>query len=227
MLSSALKDLTTPGMAQLGLLFEVVADIRRLDRPGTSDAAFRSGVRSAIAERLPPVPDIAWPPVRLAPGADAADAAAAIAALLARHAGPATPLLARLAGGPVAVETAAAAHRALTAGEAALLDARHGTRAYEREGEMTAGELAVAQTRLVLIPDRLPAAAWEQIQDGQPAGDALGPYGMRRIDRKTCLSRAAALVDASAVLCLGDVLIGTAAEHITPGFCGHVAAMAG
>ena len=47
MQTTALKDLTTPGMAQLGLLFEVIADIRRLDRPGVNDAAFRSGVRSA------------------------------------------------------------------------------------------------------------------------------------------------------------------------------------
>ena len=55
MQTTTLRDLTTPGMAQLGLFWEVIADIRRLDRPGTNNESFRWGVRSAIAERLPPV----------------------------------------------------------------------------------------------------------------------------------------------------------------------------
>lgn len=224
--TAALKDLTTPGMAQLGLLFEVIADIRRLDRPGTNDAAFRSGVRSAIAERLPPADGGHWPSYRLASGATPADAAEMIAAALLRNTGPATALLSQLAGEPIAVTVTRAAHRAVTPAETTLLTARPGTRAYEREGTMTAGDLAVAATRLLLIPARLPRDAWEAIQDGQAAGDALSPYGMRRTARKASASRPAATAAASAVLSIGDTAIGTAAEHITPQLCEHVAAVA-
>ncbi|MFZ0227617.1 MAG: hypothetical protein WAL41_11860 [Mycobacterium sp.] len=214
-------------MAQLGLLYEVISDIRRLDRCGTNDASFRWGVRSAIAERLPPVNGSAdWPSYRLIPGSTAGDAADMIATALLRNAGPATALLARLAGAPVTVEVTCAAHRALTPGEAALFGAGHGTRAYEREGVMTAGDLAVAATRLVLIPERLPGVAWGAIQEGQPAGEALGPYGMHRVDRKICLSRVDATVDASASLTLGDTLIGLAEERVTRELCEHAAAMA-
>src|SRR5208282_109167 len=170
MQGSALKDLTTPGLAQLGLLFEVIADIRRLDRPGTNDAAFRSGVRSAIAERLPPLAGMDWPPCRLAPGSTAADAAGMLAAVMLRNAGPATALLTRLARAPVTITVTRAAHRELTPGEAALFGARGGTRAYEREGALTAGDLTVAATRLVLVPERLPGEAWAAILAGEPAG---------------------------------------------------------
>ena len=90
---------------------------------------------------------------------------------------------------------------------------------------MTAGDLAVARTCLVLIPERLPGVAWGAIQEGQPAGEALAPYGMRRGRRKVCLSRADATVDASAVLTLGDLPIGTAEEHITAAFCRHVVSL--
>jgi len=225
MQGSALKDLTTPGLAQLGLLFEVIADIRRLDRPGTNDAAFRSGVRSAIAERLPPLAGLDWPPCRLAPGSTPADAAGMIAAVMLRNAGPATALLARLARAPVAVEVTRAAHRKLSDGEAALFGARPGTRAYEREGAMTAGALTVATTRLIVIPERLPGEARAAILAGEPAGAALGPYGMHRVDRKVSLSRPAALVDASAVLSLGDQMVGSAEEHVSRQFCEHVAAV--
>ena len=227
MQTTTLKDLTTPGLAQLGLLYEVISDIRRLDRCGTNNEAFRWGVRSAIAERLPPLdgsPD--WPSYRLAPDSTAGDAADMIACALLRSAGPATVLLSRLAGAPVAVEVTRAAHRALSDGEAALLGARADTRAYEREGVMTAGALDVAATRLVLIPERLPGVAWGAIQEGCPAGVALGPYGLHRIDRHVCLSRVDATVDSTAVLSLGDTAIGTAEEHVTERFCEHVAARA-
>ena len=224
MQTTALKDLTTPGLAQLGLFWEVIADIKRADRPGTSNEAFRSAVRSAIAERLPPL-DGDWQLPRLAPGSTAADAAGMIAAVMLSNAGPATILLARLARAPITVEVTRAAHRALTPGEAALFAARAGVRAYEREGTMTAGEVTVAATRLVLIPERLPGVAWGAIQDGQPAGAALGPFGMHRIDRKVRLSRLDATVDASAVLVLGDTAIGTAEEHVTAQMCAHAAAV--
>jgi len=224
MQTSTLKDLTTPGMAQLGLFFGVIADIRRLDRPGTNDAAFRSGVRSAIAERLPPLPDSSvWPLVRLAPGSTPADAAFAVSAVLLRNSGPVTPLFARLAREDIAITVTSAAHRAVTEDEAVTLKAGPGARVYEREGAMTAGTLTVAATRLVLIPERLPGVAWGAIQAGEPAGAVLGPYGMHRTDRKAFLSRPDATVDASAVLSLGDMPIGAAEEHVTTGFCRHVA----
>jgi len=226
MQSSALKDLITPGMAQIGLFFEVIADIRRLDRPGTNDAAFRSGVRSAIAERLPPLPDSAvWPLVRLAPGSTPADAAFAVCVVLARNSGPVTPLFARLAREDITIMVTSSAHREVTADEAGTLKATPGTRAYEREGVMTAGSLTVATTRLVLIPERLPGVAWAAIQAGEPAGAVLGPYGMHRTDRKAFLSRADATVDASAVLSLGDQMTGTAEELVTAEFCRHVVAL--
>jgi len=211
-------------MAQLGLLFEVIADIRRLDRLGTNDAAFRSGVRSAIAERLPPVPPD-WRAPRLAPGSTAADAAGVIAAALLRNAGPATTLLAQIAREDITITVTRAARRALTPAEAAVLGAGEGTRAYEREGLMTAGDVLVAGTRLVLIPARIPAVAWEAIQAGQGAGEVLGPYGMHRADRHVSLSRPAATVDASAVLSVGDQAVGMSEEHIPATFCRYVASV--
>ena len=213
MQTTALKDLTTPGMAQLGLLFEVIADIRRLDRPGVNDAAFRSGVRSAIAERLPPLPDsAAWPLAGLAPGSTAADVAFAVSAVLLRNSGPVTPLFTQLARRPVTIEASPFTE--------AEFD---GTAACQRSGTMTAGTLTVAATRLVLIPERLPGVAWGAIQAGEPAGAALGPYGMHRTSRKVRVSRADATVDASAVLSLGDTPVGTAEERVTGAFCSHVA----
>ena len=211
--SIALKDLTTPGMAQLGLFFEVIADIRRLDRVGTNDAAFRSGVRSAIAERLPLAPDsAAWPLAGLAPGSTAADVAFAVSAVLLRNSGPVTPLFTRLARRPVTIETSPFTE--------AEFD---GTAACQRSGTMTTGSLTVAATRLVLIPERLPDVAWGAIQAGEPAGAVLGPYGMHRIDRKAFPSRADATVDISAVLALGDMPVGMAEERVTRQFCEHVA----
>lgn len=224
MQSSALRDLTTPDMAYLGLLHEVIADIRYLDRPGTSDEAFRSGVRHAIDERIPPGPGpLDWPPARLAPGSTPADAAGLISGILAWHSGPATLVLGRLAGAPVAIEVTRAAHRELSAAEAATLKAGPGTRVYERDGRMAAGSVLVARTRLLLIRARIPGGAWEAIQEGQPAGEVLAPYGMRRGRRKVSLSRSAATVDASAVLSLGDLPIGMAEERVTRSFCEHVA----
>jgi hypothetical protein len=40
-----------------------------------------------------------------------------------------------------------------------------------------------------------------------------------------CLSRADATVDASAVLSLGDLPVGTAEEHVTEQFCRHVVSL--
>jgi hypothetical protein len=226
MQTTVLKDLTTPDMAQLGLLYEVIADIRRLDRPGTNDEAFRSGVRQHLAERLAMFTEpLDWPPARLEPGDTAADAAGMISGLLMWHDGPATPVFAQLAQAPVTITVTRATHRGLTPGEATTLEAESGTRAYEREGNMTAGEVLVARIRLILIPGRIPGVAWGAIQAGQPAGEALEPYKMRRDRRKVSLSRAAATVDASARMLIG-VPVGMAEEHVSERFCRHVALLA-
>lgn len=222
---SVLSALATPDLVYLGLLAGVIEDIRHLDRDDLPDAAFRSGVLRAIDERLPPdVGPLDWPPARLAPGSTAADAAGMISGLLGWHEGPATALLSQLAGAPVTIEVTGACHRDLADDEAGVLKAEPGTRAYERTGIMTAGTLTVARTRLVLVPSRLPGEAWAAIQEGQPAGEALESYGMRRDRRRVCLSRLEATVDASAVLYVGRP-VGLAEEHVTEGFARHVASV--
>jgi len=226
---NALDALATPDLAHLGLLAEVIADIRTLDRDGLPDAAFRSGVRSAIDERLPPAPgDLDdWPPGYLLPGSTPADAAGLVGGLLAWNSGPAARLLSGLSGCPVTIGVDRCACRRLTADEATALDADPAARAYEREGTMTAAGITVARTRLLLLQDRIPIAAWEDILAGGVAGDVLAPYGMSRGRRRAVVSRADAAVDASAVLKLGSLRVGSAWEHIPAAFCEHLARMAG
>ena len=227
-MDSALKSLTTSDLVTMFAMWDALADIDRLlSEEGLPDSAVRSGVRHILQDRLPPLSvALDWPPARLAPGSTPADAAGMISGLLGWHEGPATGLLSQLAGSPVTIEVTGACHRDLTDGEAGVLKAEPGTRAYEREGLMTAGTLAVASTRLVLVPSRLPGEAWAAIQAGQPAGEALQPYGMRRDRRRVCLSRLDATVDASAVLHAGRA-VGMAGERVTREFCAHVAALAG
>lgn len=229
MRSSALTAPAPPDVTWLGLLHEVVADIRRLDSPGTNDAAFRSGTLHAIAQRLPPPPmPLDWVPSRLAPGATGADAAGMIYGHLAWHPGSATALFTRLTRPvPITITVICAAHRPLDEEEAGDLHAEAGARAYDRESEMTAGGVTVAWTRLILVRDRIPPAAWEAIQGGQPAGAVLAPYGMRRTRRDATLDRDTPAVAAAADLMLGDLPVGTAAEYVTPEFCEHAARLAG
>jgi hypothetical protein len=224
----ALKALATPDLVHLGLLHEVIADIRYLDQPGLPDAAYRSGVRHAIEERLPPPPGplAYWPAGHLTPGSAPADAAGMIQGLLAWNEGPATRVLSGLAGGPVALEIDRAATRRLTAGEAGELAADEGARCYERDGTMTAAGMVIARTRLLIVQSRVPAAALEAILAGKPAGEALEPYGMTRDRRKAAVNRTGATVDASAVLKLGSQRVGVAEEYVTRAFCEHLAAMA-
>jgi hypothetical protein len=226
---NALSALVTPDLAQLGLLYEVISDIRYLDQPGLPDAAYRSGVRHAIEERLPPPPVSLddWPTGRLPPGSTAADAAGLIYGHLRWCAGPATRVLSEVARAPVTIEVARCATRRLAPGEARCLDADEGAWCYEREGFMTAGTVTVAQVRLLLIQNRIPGDAWESVLSGKPAGEVLEPYGMTRDRRQAEMSRADATVDASAVLKLGALPVGVAEEHVGRGFCEHVAAMAG
>lgn len=223
---TTLKSLNTSDLVTMFAMWDALTDISELlNHEGLPDAAVRSGVRHILEDRLPPLSvALDWPPARLAPGSTAADAAGMISGLLGWHEGPATALFTQLAGAPVSIEVTRCAHREIDGDEAALLKAPPGIRVYERSGVMTAGALTVARTRLILVPSRLPGEAWAAIQDGQPAGEALEPYGMRRDRRRVCLSRLEATVDASAVLYVGRP-VGLAEEHVTEGFARHVASV--
>lgn len=227
---SVLSDLSTPGLVSLYSMWDALLAIDRLlCRDGLPDAAKVSGISHILAERLPPLSSPTdLTPHPLPPGATPADAAGYISGILAWHPGPATAVFSRLAGGqPVTLEHITTADLRLAATEADDLEARPGMWSWERNAVMKAGIVPVAHTRLVLLPERLPGEAWEAITSGRPAGEILGPYGMKRGRRRVCVSRAEAAVKASAVLTIGDLPIGTAAEHITETFCAHVAAVAG
>lgn len=210
-------------------MWDALLDIDHLlQQDGLPDAALRSGIRHILEDRLPPLTSPpGFSPGRLPRGATAADAAGYISGILAWHTGPATTVFSRLAGNePVTLESITTADLRLAATEAATLGARPGMWSWERGAVMKAGTVPVAHTRLVLLPERLPGEAWEAITSGKPAGEILGPYGMRRGQRRVCVSRAEAAVDASAVLSIGNLPVGTAAEHVTQAFCGHVAGLA-
>ncbi len=226
---SILQDFSTPGLVSLYSMWDALLDIDRLlGQDGLPDAAKVSGVHHILADRLPPLsppPDLT--PGRLPPGSTPADAAGYIMGILAWHTGPATAVFSKLAGdAPITLQGITTADLRLAATEAGDLGARPGMWSWERGAVMKAGTVPVAHTRLVLLPERLPPEAWEAITTGKPAGEVLGPYGMRRGRRRVCVSRAEAAVDASAILSLGELPVGTAAEHVTEAFCSHVAALA-
>jgi hypothetical protein len=223
---TTLKNLGTSDLVTLFAMWDALTDISQLlAEEGLPDSAVRSGVRHILEDRLPPLSmALDWPPARLAPGSTPADAAGMISGLIGWHEGPATALFTQLAGAPVSIEVTRCAHRAVDPDEAGILKTPPGIRVYERWGVMTAGTLTVASTRLVLVPSRLPGEAWAAIQAGQPAGEALEPYGMRRDRRRVCLSRLEATVDASAVLYVGRP-VGLAEEHVSAEMCAHVAAV--
>jgi hypothetical protein len=227
-------DPLSPALMPAFTAMDALTDIDRLLRQeGLPDVAVRSGVRHILDDRLPPLSSpLEWPPAAclIAAMRTPADAAGMIAGHLAWDPGPATPLFRRLARAPVGVSDPEPWERKLSEDEAAELAASTGTPAWGRDGEMTArtgaGPVTVAATSLLLIPGRIPPEAMAAIQAGQPAGDVLEPYGMRRVRRRVIADRSGVTVDASAVLVLGDVAVGTAAEHVPAGFCDYVAALA-
>jgi hypothetical protein len=228
MLTSPFASLTSPSLGHEAA-WDALTDIDRLlRRDGLPDAAVASGIRHILADRLPPLSSpLEWPPGRLWPGATPADAAGYISGLLKWHPGPATALFAQIAGGAVTIEVAWAADRWLEAGDDyGPLEAPPGTPVYERGGRLSAGKVSAADTRLLLIPDRIPPDAMKAIRSGRPAGEVLETYGMRRGRRDVIVSRAEATVDASAVLYLADTPIGASGEHVPAVFCRHVAALA-
>ena len=225
--------LSSPALMPAFTALDALTDIDRLLRQdGLPDTAVRSGVRHILDDRLPPLSSPQeWPPAAclIAAMRTPADAAGMIAGHLIWDAGPATALFRRLARAPVAVSDPDPWERKLSDEEAADLAASAGTSAWGRDGQMTArtgaAPVTVAVTSLLLIPDRIPPEAMAAIRGGQAAGDVLEPYGMRRVRRRVTPDRAEATVDASAVLVLGDVPVGTAAEHVTRAFCAYVAAL--
>lgn len=228
--ATALKSLTTPGMAYQGLLYEVIADIRALDCRGElPDAAFRSGVRQAIAERIPPGPvSLDWPAARLPPGSTPADAARYITSHLEWNRGPATLLLGELIRDEVMFRAQPFTRLRLAKGEAEEFDAAPKTEVWEREGVMLVpGRLTVAHTMLRLLPSRIPPEALEDIEAGMPVGEVMEPFGWHRDPRKVFVSPASRTVEASAGMWFGKRKIGDVREHITAETCEHVAALAG
>ena len=224
----------TPTLARLAdpdltrLMYEgVINDTQRLLTSGSPAEAIVAGIAGMYEERLArQVHGLDWPPARLPPDATPGEAAGLIGGILAWHDGPATPVFARLAQAPVTVRVTCAAHRELEADEAGPLKAAPGVPVYGRTGEMTAGGVLVARTWLLLVRGRIPLDALEAIQEGQSAGEALEPYGMRRGRRRVRLSRADATIHASALLFLGAMPAGMAEERVTRQFCEHVALLA-
>lgn len=215
-------------MAYQGLLYEVIADIRLLDRPGANDAAFRSGVRKAIAERIPPGPgSLDWPAGHLSPGATPEDAAGYIAGHLEWNEGPATVLLGELVKAEITFRARPVTRLKLAIAEAEEFAVAPRTEVWEREGVMLApGRLTVARTMLRLIPKRIPPEALENIAAGMPVMEVLEPFGCRR-DRRRAFVSPTGTVEASAELWIGTRKAGAAYEHVTEDAVRCVAALAG
>jgi hypothetical protein len=203
----------------------LIADLLASPSP---DQAVRSAIGQVIAERLPPpAVSLHWPPARLAPGSTWGEAARQIAAHLQWNTGqPASCLLGELAGTTLVPRFAEPGMSEVDDDDTAcLLDADLGDQLYERTGAFYAGPVVVAYTRLVLLPDRLPGEAWAAIWEGQPCGEVLNPYGMRRRCRAEATGRDPAVVS-SAVLSLGGRPVGLSAEHIPAAFCQRLAQLA-
>jgi chorismate-pyruvate lyase len=145
---------------------------------------------------------------------------------------PATLLLEELARTTVRIEVLGRADRELTAGEHHRLEAGPITTGHYRSGLLrTAGGLVVAETTLVILPQRLPAAVGTALASTNvPIGKILAPLGMQRTDRRA-LRLTGALNDAgtdvavksSAVLVVNGVKVGIATEKITGDFCRLIA----
>jgi hypothetical protein len=216
--------LATPRAARA---LEVIDDIRQLDTSRTTDAAFRAGVRQALAERLAVFTGpLAWRHGRLRADATPAEAAGMICGILAWNPGPATAVLAELAQAAAEITVSPFTDRELDSAEALALDAEPGSRACERDGTVTAGPVTAARIRLLALPGRIPADAWTRICAGEPAGETLVRYGLSRSRRRARFDRDGATVDASAVLTLAGLPVAVAAEHVTAQMCAYVAKLA-
>lgn len=162
-------------------------------------------------------------------GVTSADGVANLmATLLSVSTTPATLLLEELARTPIRIEVLGRADRELTAAEHYRLEAGPSTTGHYRSGLLrTASGLVVAETTLVILPQRLPSTAAAALAGTNvPVGKILAPLGMQRTDRRA-LSLTGSLNDAgtdvaiksSAVLVVNGVKVGIATEKITGDFC--------
>ena len=209
--------------APLTLLGEYAAAVddilALLARPGMNEAALRSGIRLIVAERLPAPDD--W----VRPGSTWGEVAVMIADRLRNRPGPATCLLSELAGEPVRVQAGEPGDTTLDEGQAAVLGADPGTPCWHRDGRLAVPrhDLTAAFTELDLLPDLVPPEAMGRIRGGEPCGPVLAEYGMRRGNREAGTTGGDPAVEATALLLIGEVTVGRAAEKVPLEFCQRVA----
>jgi hypothetical protein len=141
---------------------------------------------------------------------------------------PVTLLLEELAHIEIHFEVLSRTDRELTASECRKLDAGPATVAHHRaELLRTRDGIVVAETGLVIVPQRLPAGARAALADTRiPVGEILAQLGVRRLDRRAlcrgaCQDSAGTevAVESLAVLAIGDTKVGITTERITGTFC--------
>jgi len=147
-----------------------------------------------------------------------------LAAILAASARPATEVLERLSGQTLGIKVVASGERPLDITEQNRLDAEGIVACRYRTGLLSTRDGTVAAGVFLLwLPARLPFAACRELDEGaKPAGKILGPYGMRRADRRALatdgiedITGADAVARSSAVLMVGGVAVGIAEENVT------------
>ena len=155
-----------------------------------------------------------------------------LAAILAASSRPATEVLERLSGQPLAIRVLASGERPLADRERHRLGAEGIASCCYRTGLLvTADGTVAAGVFLLWLPCRLPFAACRELREGaQPAGRILGPLGMRREDRRALATTGIeeitgndAAVRSSAVLVVGGQAVGMAEENVTMAFAASLA----
>jgi hypothetical protein len=154
--------------------------------------------------------------------------ASLLAAVLALSERPATVLLEELAHTEIRIEVISCTDHNLTESEHDLLNADPITSGQHYAGLLRfMGGIVVAETELVIVPQRLPAGARAALADvGIPVGEVLAQLGARRLNpralcRGGCRDSAGkdVAVESRAVLAIGDTKVGITTERITGAFC--------
>jgi hypothetical protein len=151
-----------------------------------------------------------------------------LATVLAVSERPATLLLEELAHTQIRAEVLSRTDRELTASEHRRLNADPVTSAHHgAELLLARGGIVAAETKLVVLPQRLPAGARAALADARiPLGEILEQLGARRLDRRAvcrggCQDSAGkdVAVESLAVLAIGDTKVGIITERISGTFC--------
>jgi hypothetical protein len=154
--------------------------------------------------------------------------ASLLATVLAVSERPATVLLEELAHTEIRIEVISCTDRNLTASEHDLLNADPITSGQHHAGLLRImGGIVVAETELVILPQRLSIDARAALADTHMlAGAILAQLGARRLDRRAlcrggCQDSAGkdVAVESLAVLAIGDTKVGITTEKITGAFC--------